>query len=120
MGDQFQCFNFYHLFHFQETRARRSQQRGYEKSARGDASVGASSGASGGATCGDDEDITQQLKGLSLYPQDENVGDGAPYVRVLNSVECRKRYLQFIGNADRKSTRLNSSHVKRSRMPSSA
>ena len=28
--------------------------------------------------------------------------------------------VQFIGGGDRKSTRLNSSHVKRSRMPSSA
>ena len=29
-------------------------------------------------------------------------------------------YLYIIGNADRKSTRLNSSHVSESRMPSSA
>ena len=30
------------------------------------------------------------------------------------------RYLQIFADTDRKSTRLNSSHVKRSRMPSSA
>ena len=36
----------------------------------------------------------------------------APHLFILTNLRC--------GSADRKSTRLNSSHVKRSRMPSSA
>ena len=89
------CFNFYHFFHFQKTRARRSQQGGYDRSARGGASVG----APGGATGGDDENITEQLQELRLDQRDEHVGDRAPNVDVLNSVQCRNRYLEFIRNA---------------------
>ena len=59
----------------------------------------------GGAAGGDDEDITQQLKGLSLYPQDEDVGDSPLNVLVLNSVECRNRYLKFICDAAAKANR---------------
>ena len=39
---------------------------------------------------------------------------GQPGVKIAKSAAARKSFL------DRKSTRLNSSHVKRSRMPSSA
>ena len=46
----------------------------------------------------------------------------APNIKVEVSCEAPDRELLFIDwlNADRKSTRLNSSHIQKSRMPSSA
>ena len=79
--------------------ARRYQQGGYYRRARGGASVGASGGATGG------EEFIQQFQELSLDQQNEHVGDTAPNIHVLNSVECRRRYLQFIGNAAAKANR---------------
>ena len=38
----------------------------------------------------------------------------------LSSIELAEKLLESAGNLDRKSTRLNSSHITRSRMPSSA
>ena len=45
---------------------------------------------------------------------------GAPYVKLSKYGTVVENYICSIGQADRKSTRLNSSHLKLSRMPSSA
>ena len=47
------------------------------------------------------------------------VGDGE-VVSLIGPSGCGKSTLLNIGSGDRKSTRLNSSHIQKSRMPSSA
>ena len=61
---------------------------------------------------------------LALMTQDVNWPKASEGGRVVGKEEIRaywtRQWDEFDGHVDRKSTRLNSSHVLRSRMPSSA
>ena len=67
---------------------------------------------------------------VSVNEIDRRLGGSANVVRNLHALETRSAMFGLVGDdepghwvhtrLDRKSTRLNSSHVKRSRMPSSA
>ena len=56
----------------------------------------------------------------NLESQPTGSSQGLDIQGYLNTVEARKREAQQQMDKDRKSTRLNSSHIPLSRMPSSA
>ena len=69
-------------------------------------------------TAGDTPSVLVAMNPAALKANIGEMPDGADLI--INTDEFTKRNLEKVGYADRKSTRLNSSHTDISRMPSSA
>ena len=55
-----------------------------------------------------------------VFKMHQGLSSGNSLSEILDSLSCSKNVVTQLALVDRKSTRLNSSHIQKSRMPSSA